>query len=110
MQAGSGKITINGKPMIEYFLMPSQRHRILLPLVVTKYTCLLDVNITVKGGGLSGQAEACIPAIAKAIQSYDVSARPALKRLGLMKTDMRKVERKKPGLKKARKGLTYVRR
>jgi len=53
--------------MIEYFLMPSQRHRVLLPLVVTQYTCLLDVNITVKGGGLSGQAEACIPAIAKAV-------------------------------------------
>ena len=54
VMAGSGKVTINGKPMIEYFMIPSQRHRILMPLSATHYTCLLDVDIKVKGGGLTG--------------------------------------------------------
>jgi len=67
VRAGTGKITVNGKPMIEAFHMPSQRHRVLLPLSVTSYTCLLDVELKVTGGGLTGQAEACIPAIARAI-------------------------------------------
>lgn len=67
VQAGSGKITINGKPMLQYFLLPSQRQRLLIPLSATSYTCLLDVVINVRGGGTSGQCEACVPAIAKAI-------------------------------------------
>ena len=54
LKAGSGKVTVNGKPMIEYFLMHRQRHRLLYPLSVTDYTCLLDVEIKVHGGGTSG--------------------------------------------------------
>jgi len=81
-----------------------------LPLTVTQYTCLLDVNINVKGGGLTGQAEACVPAIARALQSFDVDTRPVLKYLRLLKNDPRRVERKKPGLIKARKGQVYRRR
>jgi len=110
VKAGQGKVTVNGKPMIEYFLMPSQRHRLLMPLSVTHYTCLLDVDIQVRGGGLTGQCEACIPALAKAISNYDVNTRPLLKYLKMMRTDPRVVERKKPGLLKARKGQVYVRR
>jgi len=71
---------------------------------------LLDVNINVKGGGLTGQAEACVPAIARALQSFDVDTRPVLKYLRLLKNDPRRVERKKPGLIKARKGQVYRRR
>ena len=67
VKAGNGKITVNGKPLLDYFMMPSQRQRILLPLTVTQYTCLLDVNINVTGGGLTGQCEACVPAISKAL-------------------------------------------
>ena len=90
--------------------MPSQRQRILLPLSVTQYTCLLDVNITVRGGGLTGQCEAVVPAMSKALQAYDVETRPILKYLRLLRNDPRRVERKKPGLLKARKGQVYVRR
>lgn len=54
VQAGNGKITVNGKPLTQYFFMPSQRHRILLPLTITEYSCLLDVNIVVRGGGTTG--------------------------------------------------------
>jgi small subunit ribosomal protein S9 len=110
VKAGSGKIIINGRPLLQYFMMPSQRQRILLPLTVTQYTCLLDVEVNVRGGGTTGQCEACVPAIAKAIQAYDVNARPVLKYLRLLRNDSRRVERKKPGLLKARKGQTYVRR
>merc|ERR1712166_1118903 len=62
VKAGSGKVIINGRPMLEVFLLPRQRYQLILPLTITQYTCLLDVDIVVKGGGLSGQAEACIPA------------------------------------------------
>ena len=54
VRAGSGIITVNGKPMIEYFMLPSQRHRLLIALSATHYTCLLDVDIKVRGGGLTG--------------------------------------------------------
>lgn len=108
--AGSGKVTVNGRPLLQYFLLPSQRQRILLPLIVTHYTCLVDITINVRGGGTTGQCEACVPAIAKALQAYDVNTRPMLKYLRLLRNDSRRVERKKPGLLKARKGQTYVRR
>jgi len=108
--AGSGKVTVNGKPLLDYFLQPSERYRILMPLSLTQYTCLLDVNITVRGGGSTGQCEACVPAIARALQNYDVHTRPILKYLRLLRNDPRRVERKKPGLQKARKGQVYRRR
>ena len=56
VKAGSGKVLVNGKPVLDYFLMPVQRHTILMPLSITNYTCLLDVYIRVHGGGLTGQA------------------------------------------------------
>ena len=110
VKAGSGKITVNKRPLLQYFLMPSQRQRIMIPLSATQYTCLVDVVINVRGGGTSGQCEACIPAIAKAIQAYDVQTRPIIKYLRLHRNDPRRVERKHIGKKKARKGQTYVRR
>ena len=110
VRPGSGKITINGKPMHLYFHLPSQRYRVLYPLTATGYTCLLDIRIHVSGGGTTGQCEACQPAIARALQAFDVNTRPTLKALKLLRNDPRKVERKKPGLLKARKGQTYVRR
>jgi len=76
----------------------------LIPLTATQYTCLLDVVITVRGGGTTGQSEACVPAIANAISAYDVHARAVLKYLKLLGNDPRRVERKKMGLLKARKG------
>ena len=96
--------------MLNYFHLPSQRYRILLPLSLTQYTCILDLDIWVHGGGFTGQCEAIVPAIAKALQNYDVKTRPVLKFFKLMRHDTRQVERKKPGKIKARKGLVYRRR
>jgi len=110
VKAGTGKITINGKPMHQYFHLPSQRYKLMLPLKVTGYSCLVDINIHARGGGTSGQSEACQPAIANALQAFDVNTRPTLKYLKLFKNDPRKVERKKPGLQKARKGQVFRRR
>ena len=80
------------------------------PLSVTNYTCLLDVNLKVWGGGFNGQVEAIIPAISKAIQGFDMNTRKTLKYFNLMKHDPRNVERKKIGHPKARKGKVYRRR
>ena len=77
---------------------------------MTNYTALLDVNIKVWGGGFNGQTEAIIPAIAKAIQGFDINTRKVLKYYGLMRHDPRNKERKKIGKIKARKGLVYRRR
>ena len=110
VRAGSGRITVNGKPFIQYFHQPRQRYTVLKPLTITAYTAMLDVDIRVSGGGDTGQAEACVPAIAKALQAYDVKTRRPLKYLKMLKNDPRRVERKKPGLIKARKGQVYRRR
>jgi hypothetical protein len=67
VKAGKGVININGMPMLDYFTLASQRYRILLPLMITQYTCLLDVDIWVHGGGHTGQPEAIVPGLAKAI-------------------------------------------
>mmetsp|Transcript_22351 Transcript_22351/g.27468 ORF Transcript_22351/g.27468 Transcript_22351/m.27468 type:complete len:152 (+) Transcript_22351:2114-2569(+) len=67
VRAGSGRITVNSKPFIQYFHQPHQRYLILKPLTVTAYTCMVDVEIRVSGGGTTGQAEACIPAVSKAL-------------------------------------------
>jgi len=107
---GRGKITINGKPLLQSLFMPMQRQRIITPLSVTGYTCLLDVNLKVWGGGFNGQVEAIIPAISKAIQGFDMNTRRALKHFKLMRHDPRNVERKKIGKQKARKGNVYRRR
>lgn len=103
VRAGSGKVVVNNKPLLQYFLLASQRQRVLMPLSITQYTCLLDVNIHVRGGGSTGQCEACVPAIARALQAYDVETRPILKYLRVLRNDPRRVERKKPGKLKARK-------
>ena len=110
VKAGTGRIMVNGKPFLHYFHQPWQRYTVLKPLTVTAYTCLLDVEIRVQGGGDKGQAEACVPALARAIQAYDVRARRPLKFMKMLKNDPRRVERKKPGLQKARKGQVYRRR
>lgn len=67
VKPGKGTININGMSMLEYFHMASQRYRILLPLTLTQYTCLLDVDIWTHGGGTTGQCEAVVPAMAKAL-------------------------------------------
>lgn len=110
VEPGSGRVTVNGKPLLQSMFLPMQRQRILTPLSVTHYTCLLDVNLRVWGGGYNGQVEAIIPALAKAIQGFDTNTRRTLKFFGLTKHDGRNKERKKIGKQKARKGNVYRRR
>ena len=107
---GNGKVYINGKPLLQSFFMPMQRSRILTPLVLTHYTCLLNVHIKVQGGGFNGQVEAIIPAMAKAVANFDTSTRKILKVFKQMKTDIRIKERKKIGKYKARKARVFRRR
>ena len=82
----------------------------MIPLSVTGYTCLLDVNLKLWGGGFNGQTEAAIPAIAKAIMGFDMNTRKTLSGYGFLKHDGRNKERKKIGKQKARKGNVYRRR
>lgn len=89
VKPGKGTININGKSMLDYFMLADQRYKILLPLSMTNYTCLLDVDIWVHGGGLTGQPESIVPALAKAIQNYDVKTRPVLKFFRMMRHDGR---------------------
>lgn len=110
VQPGTGKIEVNGRPILQSLFMPMQRQRILLPLQLTYYTCLLDVKIKVWGGGFNGQVGAIIPALAKAVQGFDMNTRKTLKYYGLMRHDGRNKERKKIGKQKARKGNVFRRR
>lgn len=110
LRSGNGKITINGKPMAEYFGRETSRMIIMQPLVATSLQDKFDILVTVAGGGPSGQAGAIRHGIARAVVEYDVTMRPVLKEQGLLTRDSREVERKKVGLHKARKRPQYSKR
>lgn len=111
IQAGLGEVIVNKKTLLEYFPRETDREQILSPLVATQTCGKFDVQCTVEGGGTSGQAGAIRHGLARALNNYNPdSYRPPLKRLGLLTRDARKVERKKPGLVKARKAPQWVRR
>lgn len=107
---GSGKLTMNGKAFEEYF--PNKVHQQLIrqPLVDTERTEQFDVFATLSGGGTSGQAGALRLAIARALVQVDPDDRPGLKKAGFLTRDARATERKKYGLKKARKAPQYSKR
>jgi len=109
-EPGDGKITINGRPVEDYF--PSATHRMILtePLRVTNLTEAYDVDATMTGGGVAGQAGAVRLGIARAIVEIDPEQRPALKKAGFLTRDAREKESKKYGLKKARKAPQYSKR
>ncbi len=110
LQDGSGKITANGRAFDDYF--PSSVHRQLItePLRVTDREESFDIDVTLHGGGLSGQAGAFRLGIARALIELDPEARGAVKAEGLLTRDPRKKESKKYGLKKARKAPQYSKR
>lgn len=110
IKRGTGKLTINGKSLVDYFPMIEARDVLLTPLLVTESLLSYDIKIQVRGGGKNGQAGAARLAIAKALEKYDPSYRYVLKRTGLLTRDSRMVERKKPGRPKARKGFQWVKR
>jgi small subunit ribosomal protein S9 len=108
---GNGKILINGKTPEEYFGgRVSYLKSLMLPLEVTGVTGRFDVIAKVEGGGTTGQVEAVRLGIARALVEYDESFRPILRKEGLLTRDPREVERKKYGLKKARRAPQFSKR
>jgi|SRR5690606_7880405 len=107
---GKGTIIVNGKKLDEYFTRPTQRMVIMQPLVNAKRDTEFDINITVAGGGASGQAGAVRHGISRAMTYFEPTLRPGLKAEGFLTRDSRKVERKKYGLRKARRRKQWKKR
>ena len=107
---GTGKITINGKDIDEFFGLETLKVIVRQPLTVTNTTAKYDVISTVKGGGFTGQAGAIRHGIARALNEANSEYRPALKSNGFLTRDPRMKERKKYGLKKARKAPQFSKR
>ncbi|GHF56577.1 30S ribosomal protein S9 [Seohaeicola zhoushanensis] len=110
IRPGSGKVTVNGKPMSEYFARPVLQMILRQPFTVAGVSGQFDVIATVAGGGLSGQAGAVKHGISKALQLYDPALRGALKAAGFLTRDSRVVERKKYGKAKARRSFQFSKR
>lgn len=107
---GSGKIIVNGKECDTYFSRPTHGMVVRQPLKLVERDTQFDVKCTVKGGGLSGQAGAVKHAISRALTMFEPTLRPVLKKEGFMTRDARTVERKKYGLKKARRMKQWAKR
>jgi len=110
LKRGDGDIKINGKSLNKYFSRPVLQMIVNQPLNVIESESGFEIMATVKGGGLSGQAGAVRHGISKALSLYDVSNRPALKKVGFLTRDPRVVERKKAGLAKARRSYQFSKR
>jgi small subunit ribosomal protein S9 len=107
---GAGQIVLNGRALENYFPTMAQRIRVMEPLQVAQVTGRFDIRATLEGGGSTGQADALRLGIARALVGYDPELRPVLKRSGFLTRDARVVERKKYGLKKARRAPQYTKR
>ena len=110
LRQGSGQITINGKALDEYFGRQTSRMVVRQPLELIDMVDKFDVVITVDGGGASGQAGAIRHGITRALIEYDENLKADLRRAGYVTRDAREVERKKVGLRKARKRPQYSKR
>lgn len=110
VKAGSGNITINGKDYKEYFPLVYLQNKVEAPFKVADSEGKFDVEINVFGGGIKGQAEAVSLAVSRALINDNPEKRSALKKEKLLRRDAREVERKKTGLRKARKKEQYSKR
>ena len=110
LRPGSGTVTINGRSFETYFPTDAQRMVVSEPLRVAEVEGSYDVEASIHGGGVSGQAGALRMAIARSLAEIDPESRSALKKAGLLTRDPRKKESKKYGLKKARKAPQYTKR
>ena len=108
--AGDGAITVNGKSLDEYFGLDTLKFIVCQPLVLTESSAKYDVVINVKGGGFTGQAGAIRHGISRALLLADPETRAALKKAGFLTRDSRMKERKKYGLKKARRAPQFSKR
>ena len=110
LRKGSGNITVNGRPLDEFFGRETARMIVRQPLELTQTTEKFDVKVTVEGGGITGQAGAIRLGIARALVEYDENLKVALRKAGFMTRDAREVERKKVGLHKARRATQFSKR
>lgn len=110
IKRGNGKVTVNDKDIREYFARPTQQLIINQAFTVANREGEFDVICTVTGGGLSGQAGAVRHGISRAMVEFEPDLRKPLKAAGFLTRDSRKVERKKPGLKKARRSPQWKKR
>lgn len=110
MLPGSGTITVNERTLEDYFPRPTSRMRILEPFEVTETVGQYDVLVSVEGGGISAQADAVRHGISRALVNAAETARPVLRKGGMLTRDPREVERKKYGRHKARKRPQYSKR
>lgn len=107
---GTGDIVVNDRPMAQYFGRALDQMALMLPLNMTGTAASYNISVHVMGGGENGQAEAVRLGIARALITIDIAMRPQLKAAGLLTRDARAKERKKPGLKRARKAPQYTKR
>ena len=110
LKKGKGDISVNDRKLDEYFGRKVAQMLVMQPLELLDLSEKLDINIKVKGGGSFGQAGAIRHGISRALTSFDEELRPQLKKAGLLTRDPRRVERKKPGLVKARKSKQFSKR
>ena len=110
LKPGTGKITVNAKKMEDYLTTSNGKAAVQVPMTVTNLTGKLDVDVTVSGGGPTGQSEAIRHGISRALLAYDEKLREPLKAAGLLTRDDRMVERKKYGKHKARRSGQFSKR
>jgi small subunit ribosomal protein S9 len=110
LQPGKGEITVNKRPLDIFFGRKTAQMIVRQPLEHTQLTERFNVNVTVKGGGTTGQAGAIRHGLTRALMVYDESLRPLLRKAGFVTRDAREVERKKVGLRKARRATQYSKR
>jgi small subunit ribosomal protein S9 len=107
---GDGQIVINDRDVDDYFGRPQDRLQVVAPLRLTDNETRFNVSILVKGGGITGQAQAVRHGVSRALLHVEPGLRPVLRRAGFLTRDPREKERKKPGLKRARKAPQYTKR
>jgi small subunit ribosomal protein S9 len=110
MRPGNGSITVNDRPLDVFFGRKTAQMIVRQPLELMQLTDTFDVSVTVKGGGTTGQAGAIRHGLTRALMKYDESMRAALRKAGFVTRDAREVERKKVGLRKARRATQYSKR
>ncbi|MCS6893848.1 MAG: 30S ribosomal protein S9 [Deltaproteobacteria bacterium] len=110
LREGSGNITVNSQSLLRYFGSETLVHHALYPIILLQLKDSVDLNITVSGGGKSSQAGAIRLGLARAILCWRPETKKTLREAGLLTRDSREVERKKPGLHKARKATQYSKR
>ncbi len=110
IKPGKGDIIVNGKPVDLFFSRETGRMIVRQPLVLTENVARFDISVNVIGGGESGQAGAVRHGITRALIEYDAALKPVLKKAGLVTRDAREVERKKVGLRKARRRKQFSKR